>query len=100
MALNYIALTLDLYDGTENHLVSGTASFTWPAVLLDGIVTAEGAVRSSTLISLATQVPYRILPWSAPLRRAARRSARYDPRGNLVRTRRVLHLVTLDCRSV
>jgi DNA-binding Lrp family transcriptional regulator len=30
--------------------------------VLDSIVSAEGVVRSSTLISLATQVPYRILP--------------------------------------
>jgi DNA-binding Lrp family transcriptional regulator len=30
--------------------------------VLDAIVSAEGVVRSSTLISLATQVPYRILP--------------------------------------
>ena len=30
--------------------------------VLDSIVSAEGVVRSSTLISLATQVPYRVLP--------------------------------------
>jgi len=30
--------------------------------VLDAIVCAEGVVRSSTLISLATQVPYRVLP--------------------------------------
>jgi DNA-binding Lrp family transcriptional regulator len=30
--------------------------------VLDAIVSAEGVVRSATLISLATQVPYRILP--------------------------------------
>jgi DNA-binding Lrp family transcriptional regulator len=30
--------------------------------VLDAIISAEGVVRSSTLISLATQVPYRILP--------------------------------------
>jgi DNA-binding Lrp family transcriptional regulator len=30
--------------------------------VLDAIVSAKGVVRSSTLISLATQVPYRILP--------------------------------------
>jgi hypothetical protein len=29
--------------------------------VLDAIVSAEGAVRSSTLISLATQVPYQVL---------------------------------------
>jgi DNA-binding Lrp family transcriptional regulator len=40
--------------------------------VLDAIVSAEGVVRSSTLISLATQVPYRILP----LVRAAGRQAR------------------------
>jgi DNA-binding Lrp family transcriptional regulator len=30
--------------------------------VLDAIVSAQGVVRSSTLISLAAQVPYRILP--------------------------------------
>jgi DNA-binding Lrp family transcriptional regulator len=30
--------------------------------VLDAIVSAEGVVRSATLISLAAQVPYRILP--------------------------------------
>ena len=30
--------------------------------VLDAIVSAEGVVRSSTLISLAAQVPYRVLP--------------------------------------
>lgn len=30
--------------------------------VLDSIVSADGVVRSATLISLATQVPYRILP--------------------------------------
>jgi hypothetical protein len=30
--------------------------------VIDAIVSAEGVVRSSTLISLAAQVPYRILP--------------------------------------
>ena len=30
--------------------------------VLDSIVSVEGVVRSSTLISLATQVPYRVLP--------------------------------------
>jgi DNA-binding Lrp family transcriptional regulator len=30
--------------------------------VLDAIVSTEGVVRSSTLISLATQVPYRVLP--------------------------------------
>jgi len=30
--------------------------------VLDAIVSAEGVVRSATLISLATQVPYRVLP--------------------------------------
>ena len=30
--------------------------------VLDAIVATEGVVRSATLISLATQVPYRILP--------------------------------------
>jgi len=30
--------------------------------VLDAITSAEGVVRSSTLISLAAQVPYRILP--------------------------------------
>ena len=30
--------------------------------VLDAIVSTEGVVRSATLISLATQVPYRVLP--------------------------------------
>src|ERR1700758_3389116 len=30
--------------------------------VIDAIVSTEGVVRSATLISLATQVPYRILP--------------------------------------
>ena len=30
--------------------------------VIDAIVSAEGVVRSATLISLATQVPYRIIP--------------------------------------
>jgi hypothetical protein len=30
--------------------------------VLDAIVSVEGVVRSSTLISLAAQVPYRVLP--------------------------------------
>ena len=61
--------------------------------VLDAIVSAEGVVRSATLISLATQVPYRILP----LVRAAvsgtepRRSLWWDP----VRARRVPQLATL-----
>jgi DNA-binding Lrp family transcriptional regulator len=41
--------------------------------VLDAIVSAEGVVRASTVISLATQVPYRILPLvraAAPLTRA------------------------------
>jgi hypothetical protein len=41
--------------------------------VLDAIVSTEGVVRSATLISLATQVPYRVLPlvrathrWQSP----------------------------------
>jgi DNA-binding Lrp family transcriptional regulator len=30
--------------------------------VIDAIISTEGVVRSSTLISLATQIPYRILP--------------------------------------
>ena len=30
--------------------------------VIDAIVSAEGVVRSATLISLAAQVPYRVLP--------------------------------------
>ena len=30
--------------------------------VLDAIVSTEGVIRSATLISLATQVPYRVLP--------------------------------------
>jgi len=39
--------------------------------VLDAIVSADGVVRSSTLISLAAQVPYRVLPLA--------RAAAYTP---------------------
>ena len=39
--------------------------------MIDAIVSAEGVVRSATLISLATQVPYRILPLVQAVCRAA-----------------------------
>lgn len=42
--------------------------------VLDAIVSAEGVVRSTTLISLAAQVPYRVLP----LVRAASAEGRWD----------------------
>ena len=42
--------------------------------VLDAIVSAEGVVRSTTLISLAAQVPYRVLP----LVRAASAAGRSD----------------------
>ena len=65
--------------------------------VLDAIVSAEGVVRSSTLISLATQVPYRILP----LVRAARRA----PDAALVMARPIcagqvvsLNWLPWDCR--
>jgi hypothetical protein len=45
-------------------------------LVLDAIVSAEGVVRSSTLISLATQVPYRVLP----LVRAAAAASQARPR--------------------
>jgi DNA-binding Lrp family transcriptional regulator len=50
--------------------------------VLDTIVSVEGVVRSSTLISLATQVPYRVLPLvraAATLSSAWPRSARSSP---------------------
>ena len=43
--------------------------------VLDAIVSAEGVVRSSTLISLAAQVPYRILPLVRAAGGSAPRSA-------------------------
>jgi DNA-binding Lrp family transcriptional regulator len=43
--------------------------------VIDAIVSTEGVVRSATLISLAAQVPYRVLP----LVRAAARSAATGP---------------------
>ena len=43
--------------------------------VLDAIVSTEGVVRSATLISLATQVPYRVLPL---VRAAATSSRRRD----------------------
>jgi DNA-binding Lrp family transcriptional regulator len=50
--------------------------------VLDAIVSVEGVVRSSTLISLATQVPYRVLPLvraAATSSPAAPRAARSSP---------------------
>ena len=58
--------------------------------VLDAIVSTEGVVRSATLISLATQVPYRVLPlvraacrptdqsWRLVGARLRSRSARYS----------------------
>ena len=55
----------------EVHTITGTGDMLCQVVartnadlqrVLDAIVSAEGVVRSSTLISLATQVPYRVLP--------------------------------------
>ncbi len=57
--------------------------------VLDAIVSAEGVVRSSTLISLATQVPYRVLPLVRAAASGTGRSAHYG-RVDPVRTRRVL----------
>ena len=42
MSLNYVTLTLDLYDGQGNYPVSGTASFTPSAVLTDAGVEIVG----------------------------------------------------------
>jgi hypothetical protein len=42
MALSYITLTLDLYDGSGNYPVSGTATFTPSAVLTDAGVEVTG----------------------------------------------------------
>lgn len=41
-ALNYVALTIDLYDGSGNYPVSGTATFTPSAVLTDAGVEIVG----------------------------------------------------------
>ena len=55
----------------EVHTITGTGDMLCRVVartnadlqrVLDAIVSAEGVVRSATLISLATQVPYRVLP--------------------------------------
>ncbi len=63
----------------EAHTITGTGDMLCRVVartnadlqrVLDAIVSTEGVVRSATLISLATQVPYRILPL---VRAAARR---------------------------
>jgi len=68
----------------EVHTITGTGDMLCRVVartnadlqrVLDAIVSTEGVVRSSTLISLATQVPYRILP----LVRAAATSAPARP---------------------
>src|ERR1700731_4988796 len=55
----------------EVHTITGTGDMLCRVVartnadlqrVLDAIVSAEGVVRSATLISLPTQVPYRVLP--------------------------------------
>jgi DNA-binding Lrp family transcriptional regulator len=63
--------------------------------VLDAIVSAEGVVRSATLISLATQVRYRVLPLvrAAASGTGPQRSLR--PARDPVRTRRVLRLAIL-----
>jgi DNA-binding Lrp family transcriptional regulator len=43
--------------------------------VLDAIISTEGVVRSSTLISLATQIPYRVLPLVRSAARSVDRSA-------------------------
>jgi len=47
--------------------------------VIDAIVSAEGVVRSATLISLATQVPYRVLPLVRSDARLPRTTQRTDP---------------------
>ena len=44
MTLSYVTLTLDLYDGQGNYPVSGTATFTSPAVLTDAGVEITGQI--------------------------------------------------------
>jgi hypothetical protein len=44
MALAYVAVTLDLYDGTGNYPVSGTATFTPSSVLTDPGVEVTGQI--------------------------------------------------------
>ena len=55
----------------EAHTITGTGDLLCRVVartntdlqrVLDAIVSVEGVVRSATVISLATQLPYRILP--------------------------------------
>jgi len=55
----------------EVHTITGTGDMLCRVVarsnadlqrVLDAIVSTEGVIRSATLISLATQVPYRVLP--------------------------------------
>jgi DNA-binding Lrp family transcriptional regulator len=75
----------------EVHTITGTGDMLCRVVartnadlqrVLDAIVSAEGVVRSSTLISLATQVRYRILP----LVRAAAFSHAEIPHGTTAAT--------------
>src|ERR1700722_11601502 len=58
-------------EGLEGHTITGTGDMLCRVVardnadlqrVLDAIVATNGVVRSATVISLATQVPYRILP--------------------------------------
>src|SRR6478752_9231528 len=46
--------------------------------VIDAIVSAEGVVRSATLISLAAQVPYRVLPLVRAAATSSRRRDRED----------------------
>ena len=59
------------YEVLEVHTITGAGDMLCRVVarsnadlqrVIDAIVSAEGVVRSATLISLATQVPYRVLP--------------------------------------
>ena len=63
--------------------------------VLDAIVSAEGVVRSATLISLATQVPYRILPLVRAAASGTGPQRSLWPAWDPVRARRVLQLATL-----
>ena len=61
----------DIPEVLEAHTITGSSDMFCRIVarsnadlqrVIDAIVSTEGVVRSATLISLATQVPYRVLP--------------------------------------
>jgi DNA-binding Lrp family transcriptional regulator len=88
----------------EVHTITGTGDMLCRVVargnadlqrVLDAIVSVEGVVRSSTLISLATQVRYRVLPLVRAAASGTGSQGSLWPAGASVRVRRILQPATL-----